>query len=92
MTRLLNITALDSQVKTDNVQEGIGYMVESVRQAVECGGLAVLGFHGESWDNRLKDATYSNNGDGWKALIDQLSQIENVTFYTIEDILEGLYL
>ena len=92
MTRLLNITALDSQVKIDNVQEGIGYMVESVRQAVECGGLAVLGFHGESWDNRLKDATYPNNGDGWKALIDQLSQIENVTFYTIEDILEGLYL
>ena len=92
MTRLLNITALDSQVESDKVQEGIGYMVESVRQAVECGGLAILGFHGESWDNILKDTTYPNDGEGWKALIDQLSQIENVTFYTIEDILEGLYL
>lgn len=92
MIRLLNISALDSQIAGQGgVEQGISAMVENVRKAVEFGGMAVLGFHGTSWDINMKDVNYPNDGDGWKELIDRLSQIDGCTFYTIGDLIEGLY-
>lgn len=93
MSRLLNITTLDSEVmyKDNKVEEGIVRMVNAVNLAIEKKAIAVLGFHGTSWTTYLKDINYPNDGDGWKELLNRLKDIPNIKYYRIDELIEGRY-
>jgi hypothetical protein len=77
-TRFLNISGLD-QNAMNNIR--VDYLIETARRAIADKGYAVLGFHATAWD--------VDGGVLWKSFIDQLVALDGISFFGVDELLEG---
>ena len=78
--RFLNIGGLDWNNFTS---DRLNYFKSLAQSAMTNKGIAVIGFHDAAWD--------IDNGVSWKAFIDYVAEIQDIYFYGIDEIVEGLY-
>lgn len=83
MERLLNISGLDSSFKGD-FNELVPTVRACAKQAIEKGGIFVMGFHG--WGTQY--GGYMTDDTVWRSYIDMLKE-EGFRNYTIDELLEG---
>ena len=83
MERLLNISGLDSSFKGD-LNELVPTVRACAKQAIEKGGIFVMGFHG--WGTQY--GGYMTDDTVWRNYIDMLKE-EGFRNYTIDELLEG---
>lgn len=83
MERLLNISGLDSSFK-DDFNELVPTVRACAKQAIEKGGIFVMGFHG--WSTQY--GGYMTDDTVWRSYIDMLKE-EGFRNYMIDELLEG---
>lgn len=83
MERLLNISGLDSSFK-DDFNELVPTVRACAKQAIEKGGIFVMGFHG--WGTQY--GGYMTDDTVWRSYIDMLKE-EGFRNYMIDELLEG---